>query len=281
MSKPLVHVLRTGLISYSQGINLQKHITSSFNDQNEQHFRNILILTEHQPVYTIGIRTKDYTIDDEEHLRRLGAEFFKTNRGGLITFHGPGQLVAYPILNLKQFKPSIRWYVCHLEKTIIDLCKQFNLDAKTTSDTGVWIDDRKICAMGVHGKRYITSHGLALNCDIDLKWFDHIVPCGLTGKSVTSLTKELNRNVCIADVTANFLNCFSEQFDCNLAELCNNHTKSLMTNATESPWTLDDLNYCYCCRLNCFFLNRNKIRLLWNRLFSSLCVCRQRLLIKT
>ncbi|XP_055315168.1 putative lipoyltransferase 2, mitochondrial [Sitodiplosis mosellana] len=225
MSLPLVHVLRTGLIKYAHGLNLQKFITSKFSEQNENKFRNILILTEHQPVYTIGIRTKNYSIDDESHLRSLGAEFYQTNRGGLITFHGPGQLVAYPIINLKDFQPSIRWYVCHLEKTIIDLCKQFNLNATTTSDTGVWIDDRKICAMGVHGKRYITSHGLALNCNIDLKWFDHIVPCGLTGKSVTSLTTELNRNVSISETTPLFLNSFKQTFNCQLIELPDDETK--------------------------------------------------------
>ncbi|XP_031617941.1 putative lipoyltransferase 2, mitochondrial [Contarinia nasturtii] len=225
MSLPLVHILRTGLIKYGQGLRLQKFITSTFNEQNDCKFKNILILTEHRPVYTIGIRTKDYTIDDEAYLQSLGAEFYKTNRGGLITFHGPGQLVAYPILNLKEFEPSIRWYVCHLEKTIIDVCKQFNLNAKTTPDTGVWIDDRKICAMGVHGKRYITSHGLALNCDIDLKWFDHIVPCGLTDKSVTSLTKELDKNVSIDDVMPLFLDSFKHTFNCKLVELSNNETK--------------------------------------------------------
>ena len=228
MSLPLVHVLRTGLIKYAHGLNLQKFITSTFSEQNESKFKNILILTEHQPVYTIGIRTKDYTIDDEAHLRSLGAEFYKTNRGGLITFHGPGQLVAYPIINLKDFQPSIRWYVCHLEKTIIDLCKKFNLNATTTADTGVWIDDRKICAMGVHGKRYITSHGLALNCNIDLKWFDHIVPCGLTGKSVTSLSKELNRNVSISETTPLFLNSFKQTFNCQLTELSDDETKFYM-----------------------------------------------------
>lgn len=234
MSLPLVHVLRTGHIKYAHGLNLQKFITSTFSEQNESKFKNILILTEHQPVYTIGIRTKDYTIDDEAHLRSLGAEFYKTNRGGLITFHGPGQLVAYPIINLKDFQPSIRWYVCHLEKTIIDLCKKLNLNATTSSDTGVWIDDRKICAMGVHGKRYITSHGLALNCNIDLEWFDHIVPCGLTGKGVTSLSKELNRNVSISETTPLFLNSFKQTFNCQLTELSDDETKFYMDHSNLS-----------------------------------------------
>lgn len=228
MSSPTVHILRTGLIKYAHGLNLQKLLTSTYREENGISFRNVLILTEHEPVFTIGIRTKDYRIDDEIYLRSLGAEFFKTNRGGLITFHGPGQLVAYPIINLKDFMPSIRWYVCHLEKTIIDLCKQYNLNGKTTPDTGVWVDDRKICAMGVHCKRYITSHGLALNCNIDLKWYDHIVPCGLIGKSVTSLTKELDRNITISDATKIFLNSFKQTFNCELVELTDDETKSLI-----------------------------------------------------
>lgn len=242
MSRPTVHILRTGLIKYAQGLNLQKLITAATttsngriddSDATASAFKNILILTEHQPVYTIGIRTKDYTIDDEAHLRRLGAEFFQTNRGGLITFHGPGQLIAYPILHLKHFKPSIRWYVCHLEKTIIDLCQQYGLNwAKTTPDTGVWIDDRKICAMGVHCKRYITSHGLALNCNVDLKWFDHIVPCGLVGKQVTSLTKELNRTITVDDATDIFLSSFKKTFNCNLIDLTDDETKTLLNKSS-------------------------------------------------
>lgn len=239
MSRPIVHILRTGLIKYAHGLNLQKLITSTFNcksDDNNDNavaaFKNILILTEHQPVYTIGIRTKDYSIDDEAYLRSMGAEFYRTNRGGLITFHGHGQLVAYPILHLKHFTPSIRWYVCHLEKTIIDLCKQYGLSAKTTPDTGVWLDDRKICAMGVHCKRYITSHGLALNCDVDLKWFDHIVPCGLIGKTVTSLTNELNRTITVDDATSIFLSSFKQTFNCDLVELTDDQCKLLLNQSS-------------------------------------------------
>lgn len=218
MVRPVVHILRAGQTTYAQGLNLQKCIASTFNDTSSELFRNVLILTEHRPVYTIGIRTKDYTVDDEKHLRELGADFHRTNRGGLITFHGPGQLVAYPILNLKQFNPSIRWYVCHLEKTIIRLCSEFGLMAKTTPDTGVWIENRKICALGIHGKRYITTHGLALNCDNDLSWFDHIVPCGLRDKGVTSLSVELNRPVTVEQTIPSLLEHFGKTFDCNVIE---------------------------------------------------------------
>lgn len=228
MCPPVVRVLRTGLISYSRGLNLQKYVASKFSETAEHSFQNVLILTEHKPVYTIGIRTKDYTIDDEQALRALGAEFYKTNRGGLITFHGPGQLVAYPILNLKQFQPSMRWYVCHLEKTIIALCKQLQLNARTTADTGIWIENRKICAIGIHGKRYITTHGLALNCDIDLKWFEHIVPCGLVGKKATSLSAELKRPFSIAQTVPLLLHEFSKTFACDLVECTSEQTKDYL-----------------------------------------------------
>lgn len=215
----IVHILRAGKLDYNKSLILQKSISDQIKTiKDDSQFKNTLIITEHNPVYTIGIRTKNYTIEDEEKLKELGAEFHKTNRGGLITFHGPGQLVVYPIIHLKHFNPSIRWYVCHLEKTIIDLCKKYGIKAETTADTGVWVEDRKICAIGIHASRYITSHGLALNCETDLKWFDKIVPCGIEGKSVTSLSKELNRSVSINEVLPKFLESFSDVFQCELCE---------------------------------------------------------------
>lgn len=223
-----VHILRTGLINYTQGLNLQQRIAKQFNETNETQFKNVLILTEHQPVFTIGIRTKGYTQEDEQRLQNLGAQFHKTNRGGLITFHGPGQLVAYPILNLKHFQPSMRWYVCHLEKTIIDLCAELGLQATTSPDTGVWIGNNKICAMGVHGSRFITTHGLALNCNVDLKWFEHIVPCGLVGKGVTSLARELKRDIGTDETVPLLLNSFNKLFDCNLIECTEDETKQYL-----------------------------------------------------
>lgn len=213
----LVNILRAGPLDYSKGLKLQQNIAAQIKKSKD--FKNILILTSHPPVYTIGIRTNNYTIDDEARLRKLGAQFFKTNRGGLITFHGPGQLVVYPILNLKDFKPSMRWYVCHIEKTVIDLCKEFGISANTSPDTGVWVDDKKICAIGIHGSRYITTHGLALNCNTDLKWFDHIVPCGIEGKGVTSLSYQLNRDVTIDETEVHFLRSFKKIFQCELQEL--------------------------------------------------------------
>lgn len=206
-------------MSYQDSLNLQKAVSTHLIKAADDKYKNFLILTEHEPVYTLGLRTKNYSIDDEEKLTKLGAQFFKTNRGGLITFHGAGQLVAYPILNLKNFQPSVRWYVCHVEKTIVDLCQKYGIKANTTQDTGVWVEDRKICAIGIHASRYITTHGLALNCNIDLSWFSHIVPCGLEGKEVTSLTKELSKNTSIDDVTPKFIESFRNIFECSTEDM--------------------------------------------------------------
>lgn len=226
MSK-LVHILKTGILNYGQSLKLQKYIANRI-VQGDVKFKNVIILTEHQPVYTVGIRTKNYSIDDEEKLKNLGAEFYKTNRGGLITFHGIGQLVAYPIINLKNFEPSVRWYVCHIEKTIIDLCKKYGITARTTADTGVWVDNRKICAIGIHASRYITTHGLAFNCNVDLSWFNHIVPCGLEGKEVTSLSKELSKNVTIDDTTPELLSSFQDVFKCSIEIIDSTETKEIL-----------------------------------------------------
>lgn len=113
--------------------------------------KNILLLYEHYPVFTIGIRNKSVDSKERERLESLGAEFHFTNRGGLLTFHGPGQLVCYPVLNLACFKKSLRWYVASLEKTLVETCKKFNMAATastTTCDTGVWVNDNKIAAIG-------------------------------------------------------------------------------------------------------------------------------------
>ncbi|KAH8369226.1 hypothetical protein KR009_004777, partial [Drosophila setifemur] len=219
-SRPLVTVVRAGRHTYAAGLQLQTNLAKSNQNLDEiEKFRNYLVLQEHDPVYTIGLRTKGYTEADEERLRKLGADFHRTDRGGLITFHGPGQLVAYPILHLRQFKPSMRWYVGTLERLVIDTCRQMGIqNAATTQDTGIWVGNQKICAIGVHGSRYVTTHGIGLNCCTDLKWFEHIVPCGIEGKGVTSLSQELGRHVEIQEASRAFLKSFANVFDCRLEE---------------------------------------------------------------
>ncbi|KAH8417548.1 hypothetical protein KR222_001713 [Zaprionus bogoriensis] len=216
--QPLVTVVRAGRLGYAAGLRLQQQLAKQDVSQPAE-FRNFLLLLEHDPVYTIGIRTKGYTSEDEERLRQLGADFHRTDRGGLITFHGPGQLVAYPIINLRQFKPSIRWYVHTLEQAVIETCRQLGIpDASTTKDTGIWVGDQKICAIGVHGSRYVTTHGIGLNCSTDLTWFEHIVPCGIEGKGVTSLSEQLGRKIGIDEATGALLDSFAKIFQCRVQE---------------------------------------------------------------
>lgn len=167
--------------------------------------RNSLLLVEHEPVYTIGIRSKDYNegyigkLKQELREHNLDADFVKTNRGGLITFHGPGQLVAYPIIYLGDFKNtiqnrSVRAYVNTLESVIIDTLSNVGLHhAHTVKEyPGVWVDSgkRKIAFIGISCKRFVTMHGISINCDCDLSWFDHIVSCGIEDKEITSISKE-------------------------------------------------------------------------------------------
>ncbi|CAO3573063.1 unnamed protein product [Mortierella alpina] len=185
---------------------------------------DLLLLVEHTPTYTNGRRNRGVqAISDQEtaRLRRLGATYVESLRGGEITFHGPGQLVAYPILDLKPVKLSVRCYVSYLEKAIIATCAQWGVKAMTTENTGVWINDqKKIAAIGVHVQRYITSHGLALNCNTDLDFFKEIVACGLTGKETTSLAQELNSPLIdVAKVIPTFLKGFGSTFDRELVPL--------------------------------------------------------------
>ena len=217
----IVRVLWAGRLDYGTAVRLQTALADKHKIQSSDKSENLpnsLIIVEHPPIYTIGIRDKAYTSESEMKLRKLGADYYRTNRGGLITFHGPGQLVAYPIINLKLFNATVRSYVCQIEKMIIRLCAEFGIKACTSPDTGVWVDDRKICAIGIHASRYVTTHGLALNCNTDLKWFDHIVPCGIVGKGVTSISQQLNTQVTIEDVIPVFKNAFKDQFQCSLIE---------------------------------------------------------------
>lgn len=223
-SPVIVSVINAGRMAYQQGLHLQKQLIDRHRDPGVQESkRNSLVIVEHHPVYTIGIRTAPYPQEEISRLEALGAEFHKTNRGGLITFHGPGQLVCYPILNLRDFDCTVKKYVCLLEKTVIRVCRDLGIEARTTEDTGIWVNNQKICALGIHASRF-TSHGLALNCNTDLAWFSNIVPCGLVGKGVTSLSKELGREVDIKQAVPHLLRAFSHTFNCtfedvNLAEI--------------------------------------------------------------
>jgi lipoyl(octanoyl) transferase len=187
---------------------------------------NHLLLVQHPPVYTLGKSGKlEHLLISAEQMAALGIEYFKINRGGDITFHGPGQLVGYPILDLEQFKTDIGWYLRSLEQVVIDTLAHFGIVAtRSPGETGVWIDahkpgwERKICAMGVRCSRWVTMHGWALNVNTDLNYFDHIVPCGIRGKAVTSMAAELGYNVDFESVTKTLLGCFAAVFGANLQQ---------------------------------------------------------------
>lgn len=184
---------------------------------------NHFLFVSHAHVYTLG-KSGDLSnlLLNEEQLKKKGANFYKINRGGDITYHGPGQIVGYPILDLENFFTDIHKYLRLLEETIILTLADYGLEAsRSQGETGVWLDvgtpfARKICALGVRASRWVTMHGFALNVNTDLGYFDHIIPCGIRGKSVTSLRLELNRdqvdeNEVKEKLLKHFLNLFEAQ----------------------------------------------------------------------
>ena len=223
-----VKITELGFLPYSEAWDIQEEYfsnTIAVKRQNRQLDSSILtenhlLLVEHPPVFTIGKSGKiDHLLLKEEVLKSKGIAFFKTNRGGDITFHGPGQLVGYPILDLDNFFTDIHKYLRYLEEIIIKTLSDFGLNsARSDGETGVWLDldtpfARKICAMGVRASRWVTMHGFALNINTDLSYFDYIVPCGIQGKGVTSIAKELKREVDPSLVRAAVLKHFSEVFE--------------------------------------------------------------------
>jgi lipoyl(octanoyl) transferase len=168
---------------------------------------NHLIFCQHPHVYTLGKSGEEnHLLINSDELTKHGAAFYKINRGGDITYHGPGQLVMYPILDLDQFFTDIHKYMRYLEEAVILTLSEFGIKAgRVDGLTGVWIDggtptERKICAMGVKSSRWVTMHGIALNVNPDLTYFNHIVPCGIVDKSVTSMQQELGKEISIDQV---------------------------------------------------------------------------------
>lgn len=182
---------------------------------------NHLLFVEHFPVYTLGKSGKEeHVLINETQLKQKNIEFFKINRGGDITFHGPQQLVGYPILDLDKFKTDLGWYLRSLEEVIILTLAEYGIvGARSAGETGVWIEpgikgrERKICAMGIKCSRWVTMHGFAFNVNTDLSYFDYIVPCGINGKMVTSLEEELGAEVPMADVKERLKRNFEKVFD--------------------------------------------------------------------
>ena len=168
---------------------------------------NYFLYVSHPHVYTLG-KSGDFDnlLLSEQQLAAKGAAFYKINRGGDITYHGPGQIVGYPILDLENFKADLHYYMRGLEEVIIRVIAEFGLKGeRSQGETGVWLDvgkpyARKICAMGVKSSRWVTMHGFALNVNTDLRYFEYIIPCGIKDKSVTSLKRELERELTLAEI---------------------------------------------------------------------------------
>lgn len=210
-----IKIIDLGHKSYSESFEVQVNYfngtislkRSNRKMDNPQPTHNYLLWVEHPPVFTLGKSGKmEHLLVDKEALAEKGIEFYQTNRGGDITFHGPGQLVVYPIFDLDNFFTDIHKYLRFLEEAVIETLKEYGLNgSRSQGETGVWLEvgtpfARKICAMGVRASRWVTMHGLAFNINTDLSYFDHIVPCGIQGKGVTSLSKELGREIGLEEV---------------------------------------------------------------------------------
>jgi len=202
-----------GLRSYKevwdlQEVLLKQNVDKKVKEETRSLTNHHLLFVEHPPVYTLGKSgKKEHILINEAEMKEKEIEFFHINRGGDITFHGPGQLVGYPILDLDKFKTDLGWYLRSLEEVFIATMAEYDLKGdRSPGETGVWIDpdkkgkERKICAMGIKCSRWITMHGFAFNVNTDLRYFNYIVPCGIENKQVTSLEKELGRKLDMQEV---------------------------------------------------------------------------------
>ena len=200
-----------GLVPYMEAWDMQLRLHEEVAEGRKP---DTLLLVEHPNVYTLGRRGQlsDILLDEEE-LERLGIEVHYTDRGGEVTYHGPGQLVGYPILNLRRWGGGPLKYVRSLEQVLTETLSDFGVRAESEGHpTGVWVEDRKIAAIGVKVSRRVTTHGFALNICPDLSYFDHIVPCGMPDAAVTSLSLEIGRSVKVCDVVPALVERFGSAF---------------------------------------------------------------------
>lgn len=209
---PFVEILDLGVIDYKEAWDMQTALHHKLVQQkrtsSEEKFPNSLIICQHPPVFTMGKSGKeDHIVWNESERKEHGVEFYRINRGGDITYHGPGQLVVYPIFDLDQFFRDVHRYVRSLEEAVIRTLNEYDIVGMRVAEyTGVWLDGqpkRKICAIGVHLSRWVSMHGLALNVNTNLTHFEGIVPCGISDedKTVTSMSNELGRTLEIQDVS--------------------------------------------------------------------------------
>ena len=231
--KPNVHFEGLGLMDYKQAWEYQENLFNTTvqkkialrNGEDVEPTENYLLFVEHPHVYTLGKSGHlDNLLLSDDKLEEHQATFYKINRGGDITYHGPGQLVADPIFDLENFSPDIHKYMRDLEESVILTLKHFGIDAGRLSGmTGVWLDAdndkaRKICAMGVKSSRWVTMHGIGFNVNVDLNYFSHIVPCGIQDKAVTSMKQELGHEVDMNEVQMVLKEKLAQVFSFNYAQ---------------------------------------------------------------
>jgi lipoyl(octanoyl) transferase len=206
---------RLGTVDYAEAHRLQKELQGQ---RVRGEVGDLVLLLEHPPVLTMGRSAKaQHVLVAPEVLEARGIQVHEVGRGGDVTYHGPGQLVAYPIIDLKPDRKDVRKYVASLEETMIRTCADFGLAAgRIEGLNGAWIGERKVGAVGVRISRWVTTHGLALNVNSDLRQFEMIVPCGIEDKGVTSVSAELGRTVCVADLFEPLARHFAGLYDADI-----------------------------------------------------------------
>ncbi len=231
--QPLVYFRDLGLIDYKEAWDFQETIFNNTiqekiqirNGDNSLQTKNYLLFCEHPHVFTLGKSgSESNLLLNELELEREAATFYKINRGGDITYHGPGQLVAYPIFDLDHFFTDIHKYMRFLEEAVIQTLADFGIiSGRVEGLTGVWIDGdttkaRKICALGVKSSRWVTMHGIGFNVNSDLNYFTHIIPCGIDDKAVTSMQQELGRKLDLQEVSSVLKNKLAQLFEFELTD---------------------------------------------------------------
>ena len=206
-----------GVVNYADGLRLQLERVTA---RKAGTIPDTLLLLEHPHVYTLGRNAKtENLLISAEQLAARGAQVFEIDRGGDVTYHGPGQLVGYPILDLAKHRRDIAWYMRSLEEVLIAVAQDYGIQAgRLAGAPGVWVGNDKLAAMGVHISRWVTSHGFAFNVNTDLRYFDCIVPCGLRDKGVTSLQKLLGRPVEMEEVIERVARQFGRVFEVEMVE---------------------------------------------------------------
>ena len=213
-----LEVLRPGRVPYAEGLELQADLVRR---RRSGEIHDTLVLLEHPHVITLGSSTDvSNVLADEQERARLGIELHKAGRGGDVTYHGPGQLVAYPILDLKPDRKDLHRYLRDLETVLIRLAAEYGIESeRDDAGTGVWTETGKLAAIGIRvSSGWITSHGIALNVDSDLSYFGTIVPCGISDREVTSLARELKRPPTVPEVGDTFIRHFCDVFERQISE---------------------------------------------------------------